>query len=46
MVAVKLPDIISGTITFGNILSIRALESLVVLVGCKIEGINEESKGI
>ena len=46
MVTVKLPDIISGTTTFGNILSIRALESLVILVGCKSKGINEESKGI
>ena len=41
MVAVKLPDIISGSITFENILFIRVLELLVVLVGCKIKGINE-----
>ena len=41
MVAVKLPDIMSGSITFENILSIRVLEWLVVLVGCKITGINE-----
>ena len=41
MVAVKLPDIMSGLITFGNILSIRVLEWLVFLVGCKIKGINK-----
>ena len=32
MVAVKLPDIMSGSITFENILSIRVLEWLVILV--------------
>ena len=41
MVAVKLPDIISGSITLENILSTRVLEWLVILVGCKIEGINK-----
>ena len=41
IVAVKLPDIMSGSITFENILSIRVLEWLVILVGCKIKGINE-----
>ena len=41
MVAVELPDIISGSITFENILSIRELEWLVILVGCKIKDINE-----
>ena len=41
MVAVKLPDIMSRSITFENILSIRVLEWLVILVGCKIKGINE-----
>ena len=41
MVAVKLPDIMSGSITFENILSIRILEWLVILFGCKIKGINE-----
>ena len=41
MVAVKLPDIMSGSITFENILSIRVLEWLVILVGYKIKGINE-----
>ena len=41
MVAVKLPDIMFGSITFENILSIRVLEWLVILVGCKIKGINE-----
>ena len=40
MVAVKLPDIMSGSITFENILSIRVLEWLVILVGCRIKGIN------
>ena len=41
MVAVKLPDIMPGSITFENILSMRVLESLVILVGCKIKGVNE-----
>ena len=41
MVAVKLPDIMSGSRTFENILSIRVLEWLVILVGYKIKGINE-----
>ena len=41
MVAVKLPEIMSGSITLENILSIRVLECLVILVGCKIKGINE-----
>ena len=41
MAAVKLPDIMSGSITFENILSIRVLEWLVILVDCKIKGINE-----
>ena len=41
MVAVKLPNIMSGSITFENILSIRVLEWLVILVGCRIKGINE-----
>ena len=40
MVAVKLPDFMSGSITLENILSIRVLERLVILVGCKIKGIN------
>ena len=48
--AVKLPDIISGSIIFENMLSIRVLEWLVILVGCKIKGINElesrESKNL
>ena len=39
--AVKLPDIISGSITFESILLIRVLEWLVILVGCKIKEINE-----
>ena len=39
--AVKSPDTISGSITFENILSIRVVEWLVILVGCKIKGINE-----
>ena len=41
MMAVKLPDIMSGSIKFENILSIRVLQWLVILVGCKIKGINE-----
>ena len=31
----------SGSITFQNMLSIRVLEWLVILIGCKIKGINE-----
>ena len=31
----------SGSITFNNILFIGVLEWLVILVGCKIKGINE-----
>ena len=50
MVAGKLPDIMSGSITFENTLSIRVLEWLVILVGCKIKGINQldarESKNL
>ena len=38
MVVVKLPDIMSRSITFEDI---RALEWLVTLVGCKIKRINE-----
>ena len=41
IVAVKLPDIMPGSITFENILSGRVLEWLVILVGCKIKGMNE-----
>ena len=41
VVAFKLPDIMSGSITFENILSIKVLEWLVVLVGSEIKGINE-----
>ena len=38
----KLPDIMSESITFENIyISIRVLEWLVTLVGCKINGKNE-----
>ena len=37
MVALKLPDILSGSITFENILSIRVLE----WVATKIKGIND-----
>ena len=35
MVAVKLQDIMSGSITFENVLSIKAIEWLVILVGFK-----------
>ena len=41
MVAVKLPNITSGLITFESTLSIRVLEWLVILVGCETKGINE-----
>ena len=41
MVAVKLPDIMSGSIIFENALSIRVLEWPVILVGYKIKGINQ-----
>ena len=41
MVVFKLPDITSESITFENICSIRVLEWPVILVGCKIKGINE-----
>ena len=36
MVAVKLPDTMSGSITFENVFSIRALEWLVILVVVKL----------
>ena len=39
--AVKLPNIMSGSIIFENILSVTVLERLVILVGCKIKCINE-----
>ena len=39
MVAVKLPDIMSGS--FENISSVRVFEWLVFLVGYKIKGTNE-----
>ena len=39
--AVKLPDVMSGSITFAKILAIRVLEWLVILIGQKIKGINE-----
>ena len=38
---VTLPDIMSGSITFEKILLIRLLEWLVILVGCKIKGMNQ-----
>ena len=40
MVAVKLPDIVSESITFENVLSMRVLEWPVILVRCKIKGIH------
>ena len=46
MVAVKLPDIMSESITFENVLSIRVFEWVLILVGCKIKGINELGKRI
>ena len=45
MVAVKLTDIMFGSMTFENILSIRVLEWLVILDGCKIKGIYELERG-
>ena len=41
IVVVKLSNIMSGSITFENILSIRVFEWLVILIGCKIKDINE-----
>ena len=41
MVAVKLPDIMSGSIALENMLSLKVLEWLVILVGCKTKSINE-----
>ena len=41
MVAVKLPDVMSGSRSSENILSLRILEWVVTLDGCKIKGINE-----
>ena len=38
MVAVMLPDILCE-IKFGNILSMRVFEWLVILVGCKMYGV-------
>ena len=37
MMAVKLPDIMSGSIALENILSIRILEWLVILVVVKLK---------
>ena len=41
LVAVKLSDIMSGSIKFENTLSVKVLEWLVIFFGCKIKGINE-----
>ena len=41
MGAVKLPGIITGSMTFEHILSITVLEWQVILVGCKIKGLND-----
>ena len=41
MMAVKLPNIMSGSMTLENMLFITVLEWLVILVGYKINGINE-----
>ena len=41
IVAVKLPDNMSESITFENIFSIRVLEWLVILAGWKIKGITQ-----
>ena len=40
MVAVNLSNIMSGSITFEDVLSIGVLEWLVILVSCEIKGIN------
>ena len=39
--AIKLPNIMSESKTFENILSIRVLEWLLILIDCKIKVINE-----
>ena len=44
-VAAKSPDIMSGSITFENILSIKVLEWLVIQVGCKVKDINDLEGG-
>ena len=44
MAAVKLPVIMSGSITFENVLSIRVFEWLVTVVGCKIKGIMSQKQ--
>ena len=41
MVAIKLPDIMSGLRTLDNIFSVGVLDWLIILVVCKIKGINE-----
>ena len=41
MVEFKLFDFIFGWRAFENILSKRILKWLVILVGCKIKGVNE-----
>ena len=41
MVAVKLSDILPGSILFENILSVRVLVWLVILVGYEIKATNE-----
>ena len=41
IVAIKLPNIMSESKAFENILSIRVLEWLVILIDCKIKVINE-----
>ena len=50
MMAVKSPDIMSGSRTIENVLSTGVLELLVILVDWKIKGINEletrESKNL
>ena len=46
MVVVKLLDNMSGSRTFENVLSIRVLEWLVILVGCKINGINQRQENL
>ena len=44
MGAVKLPGVITGSMTFEHILSITVLEWQVILVGCKIKGLNRDKR--
>ena len=41
MVSFQLPEIMPRLITLENILSVLVLEELVIMVVCKVNGINE-----